>query len=234
MSAPYLQAPIDPGLIEDAPATPATPTPRSRWTRRFAAGPVKVGSKEHLEAIQAGHRESRAEGWIRPTAIVRNTLKPSATEQIIDYVIANPGVSRKQIAQEFKRSDNWVLALMGSDSFQAQLDARKDEIIDPLLRQTIEEQFGTMARLSSEIITEKLLKQRDSDLALQALSLSSKALGYGAQPKAQTNVSFVVQMPPAVKDVSAWEATYSGAGGGDHMQSGDSRGVNMQSDTTSE
>ena len=208
-------APVDPELIEDAPVVQR---PQAR-VRRFAPEPVMFGSQEHTDALNAGRQESRIEGWVRPTAFVRNTLKPSATEQIIDYIIVNPGVSRKQIAQEFGRSDGWVLALMSSDSFQAQLDARKDELLDPLLRQTLEEQFGVMARLSSEIITEKLLKQRDTDLALQALTLSSKALGYGAQPKGgQTSVSFVVQMPPAVKDVSAWEAEYSpavaGAGGG--------------------
>lgn len=132
-------------------------------------------------------------------------------EAMIDVLIAEPTITQRELAKRFERSENWVSIIMGSDAFQAALAKRRDDLTDPFLIATIEERFRGLAQQSLQVIAENLEKTRNTDLALKALDISSKALGFGARsaggPTVQNN--FVVQLPPKIDNSAEWAKAHS-------------------------
>lgn len=133
-------------------------------------------------------------------------------EALIDVILAEPTLTQRELAQRFGRSENWISIVMGSDAFQAALAKRRDDVTDPFLVATIEERFRGLATQSLQVLAEKLEMTKSADLAIKALDISSKALGFGARTAGQTNVqnNFVVQLPPKIEDSGDWAAKHSG------------------------
>lgn len=105
-------------------------------------------------------------------------------DAMIDLIIANPAVSQNALAAHFGYTASWVSQIITSDAFQARLAERRDQLVDPTIRASIEEQFKAMVNRSLAVIREKLDKpahQIPDNLALRALELSSRAAGYGAK-----------------------------------------------------
>jgi len=103
---------------------------------------------------------------------------------MIDLIITNPGISQGQLAAHFGYSQSWVSQIISSDAFQVRLAERKDELVDPTIRATIEEQFKGLVARSLDILREKLNRPAASipdNLALRTLELSARAAGYGAR-----------------------------------------------------
>jgi hypothetical protein len=74
------------------------------------------------------------------------------------------------------------------------LAARRDEIVDPSIRATIEDNFRALVTRSLAILREKLDRPAamiPDNLALRGLELGAKALGYGAR---DTTVAVQVNM----------------------------------------
>jgi len=132
-------------------------------------------------------------------------------EAMIDVILAEPTITQRELASRFDRSENWLSVVMGSDAFQAALAKRRDDVTNPFLIATIEERFRGLADQSLQIIAESLEKTRNIDVAMKALEVSSKALGFGARHVGQTNVqnNFVVEMPAKIIDASHWAQTHS-------------------------
>lgn len=133
-------------------------------------------------------------------------------EAMIDVIIAEPTLTQRELAKRFDRSENWISIIMGSDSFQAALAKRRDDLTDPFLIATIEERFRGLAQQSLSVIAENLEKTRNIDVAFKALDISSKALGFGARqaPGAPIQNNFVVQLPPKMASSSEWAAAHAG------------------------
>lgn len=134
-------------------------------------------------------------------------------EAMIDVIIAEPTITQNDLAKRFDRSVSWVSIVIGSDSFQAALAKRRDDILDPFLIATIEERFRGLATQSLTVISDALEKTKNLDVALKALDISSKALGFGARAANPTAVqnNFVVQLPPQIADSSEWAKAHSKA-----------------------
>jgi hypothetical protein len=106
---------------------------------------------------------------------------------MIDAVLANPSVSQNELAAHFGYTPGWVSRVMVSDAFQARFAERSKELVDPALLEAIDMRFKALVTRSLEILEEKLNKPTVSipdNLALRALELGSRALGYGARPVA--------------------------------------------------
>lgn len=134
-------------------------------------------------------------------------------DAMIDAIIADPTVKQNKLAEMFDRSVPWISRIIGSDAFQAALAKRREELTDPFLVATIEERFRGLAMQSLDVIAEKLQSTQNADLALKALDISSKALGFGARgPAGGGNVqnNFVVQLPPKIEDAKTWAEAHSG------------------------
>ena len=103
-------------------------------------------------------------------------------DAMIDQLIANPWVSQNDLAAYFGYTPAWVSIVINSDMFQAKLAQRRDQIVDPTLRLSLEERFRAVTTRSLEILQEKLSKDASAvpdNLVLRAVELGAKALGVG-------------------------------------------------------
>lgn len=103
-------------------------------------------------------------------------------DAMIDIIIANPAISQGELSTTFGYSQGWVSIVVNSDAFKARLEQRKEELVDPTLRLTLNERFKALVTRSLDVLQEKLSRdpaQVPDNLALRAVELGSKALGLG-------------------------------------------------------
>lgn len=106
-------------------------------------------------------------------------------EDCIDFLIANPAATRRDIADRYGKSEQWVTLITNSDLFRARHAARRADLIDPELMATIRDRFAAVAARGAEVLLDKLSKPADEvsdQLALGAAGLGAKAMGLG-QPQ---------------------------------------------------
>lgn len=127
-------------------------------------------------------------------------------EDCIDAILANPAITQTELAARYGYTQSWISLIINSDAFQAALAKRRDEIISPELRATVEERLRTLMVESSRVLMKHLQSPVcPPNLALGTLGVASKALGYGARDQTvNINTSFVVALPPASKDSKEW------------------------------
>lgn len=143
--------------------------------------PMDVLDQLFLEAIESPRGPS-GELPKQPIAKLHYTH-----DAMIDLIIANPCISQNALAARFGYSPSWVSRVLASDAFQTKLAERSKEIIDPTVKQAVEEQFKGLVLRSLEILQEKLdrpASEIPDQLALRTLEISSRAAGYGGKPEA--------------------------------------------------
>jgi hypothetical protein len=109
-------------------------------------------------------------------------------EAMIDMLVAEPWISQNELAARFGYTAAWVSTIMTSDAFKARLEMRKDEVVDPALRLSMEERFKAVTTKSLEVLMEKLAQPASfvpDNLALRAAELGAKSLGMGQQQQVQ-------------------------------------------------
>lgn len=101
-------------------------------------------------------------------------------DAMIDLIIASPGISQGQLAAHFGYSEGWVSNIIASDAFQAMMAKRREEVIDPMLKATLEERFKGLVVRSLHVLMKKL-EQPDvpANVAIRAAELGAKSLGLG-------------------------------------------------------
>lgn len=129
-------------------------------------------------------------------------------DAMIDLVIMNPGIHQNAIAAAFGYSVPWVSRIFSSDAFQARLAARKEELVDPTIKATLEERFKALVLQSMDVLQEKLSNAPTDDLALGVLNTAAKALGYGARQAPLLQQTFLVHTPPKDATSEGWEARH--------------------------
>lgn len=133
-------------------------------------------------------------------------------QAMADMIIENPAISQNQLASVFGYTPGWVSQVINSDGFQAYLEGRKSELVDPMLRASIEERLRGLMVKSVDVLQERLATDPNTDVALKALEIGSRALGYGArQNNVQVNASFVVALPAKVASSAEWAERVSPA-----------------------
>lgn len=128
-------------------------------------------------------------------------------DQIIDYMIANPGAKPKEIGNFINRAPTTVSAIINSDMFKARLMARRSEWVKEH-DFTIQQRTVAIAEKSMDLILEVLEKKRDQvplGQLLEAQNSALERLGFGIKqsPAAvvqvnQQNNSTTVVLPPSV------------------------------------
>ncbi len=132
-------------------------------------------------------------------------------DALIDHIIANPRVKRKELAELVGFSEHSLSRIMNSDAFLARLAERKAALVDPTLVMTVDEKLRAIASKSADIVLEKLETTANVDLALRTLETSTKAMGYGArapQAPAVTN-NFVVALPTKSESEKSWAEAHA-------------------------
>lgn len=126
-------------------------------------------------------------------------------QAMADAIIENPMIQQGQLATIFGYTPGWVSQVINSDGFQAYLETRKEELVDPMLRASIEERLKALMVKGIDVLQERLAVDPNTDVALKAVEIGARALGYGArQNNVQVNASFVVALPQRVASSAEW------------------------------
>ncbi len=139
---------------------------------------------EASDALRAGDRlveELKGERKESTAPTMGRLAKCSYThDALIDLIIERPELDQNHLAAAFNYTPSWISNILASDAFQAKLATRRDQIIDPRLKATIEERFRALIIQSLNVLQEKLSMPLVSDnVALRAAELGAKALGIG-------------------------------------------------------
>lgn len=116
-----------------------------------------------------------------------NLKKLSYSHQaMVDLIIQNPWLDQNQLAAHFGYTAAWVSNVMASDAFQSYMAMRREEILDPAIKATVEERFRALVLQSLDRLKGMLeTPSCPPQVALRAAELGAKALGIGghaAQP----------------------------------------------------
>jgi len=134
-------------------------------------------------------------------------------DAMIDLIVAEPSIKQNDLAAIFDRSPAWISQIINSDAFQARLEERRTELVDPVLQASIKERLNAVASVSLEKILDKLTSPLapSEDFLIKTAALSTKALGYGAREGggATANVAVVVQVPPKAASVTEWVTSHT-------------------------
>lgn len=120
-----------------------------------------------------------AEGFDEGKAILRVNY---THDSMIDMILAEPDVSQTKLAEIYGYSQGWISRVIASDAFQARMEERKAQLVDPTVAKALDDRLKGLATQSLEIVARKLESADSATYALEALGLASKALGYGARP----------------------------------------------------
>lgn len=133
-------------------------------------------------------------------------------DAMIDVILTEPTIRQNDLAAMFDRSPSWVSQIMNSDAFQARLEERRAEIVDPTITATLKERLSAVADTSLQKLLEKIstpVQLVTDDFMLQTAKFATTALGYGARAPAgasetQVNVGVVVHVPPKIESAQSW------------------------------
>lgn len=129
--------------------------------------------------------------WTRQPGQVIKHLRYTH-DAVIDAIIENPSISQNNLAAIFGYTPGWISQVMSSDAFKNKLELRKEELVDPQIRLSLNERFNALVGRSLDVLQEKLMMPNpDPELALRAAALGAKALGLGAA----TQQTIVVNQP---------------------------------------
>lgn len=141
----------------------------------------------------------------------RGPKKVSYThDAMIDMLIMNPMISGGELAAYFGYTRTWVSQVINSAGFKARLEARKSELVDPMIIQNLDEKVLAAAQRSLDVVMEKLDSAPTPDFALKVAQTMLQAQGYGARDRGNggPQVALIVNVPPKAESVSAWSAKY--------------------------
>jgi hypothetical protein len=127
-------------------------------------------------------------------------------DAMVDLILQNPMISQGDIARTFGYTESWVSQIVRSDSFRESLAARKGELIDPILKASLEDRINALAHRSIDILLEQLDMKGNPEIALKALDLTTRAKNYGAGVHLTQN--FVVAMPQKSESGESWIADH--------------------------
>lgn len=132
-------------------------------------------------------------------------LRYSHTD-MIDFIISNPGISQGALAARYGYTQSWICNVMASDAWQSAMASRREEIVDPQLKLTVDERFRGVTIRSLERLMEKLDAPVVSDqVVLRAVELGAKAMGIGgnALPTATPPADHLAQLANRLIDLQS-------------------------------
>src|SRR5882724_4516211 len=110
---------------------------------------------EELTVLPAAPHQSPLKGSSAPT-MGRLKKVSYSHDCFIDLIIQNPCISQGEIAEHFGYTPGWISNVFASDAFQARLAQRREEIVDPAIKATVEERTKALLIRSLEVLAAKL------------------------------------------------------------------------------
>lgn len=141
---------------------------------------------------------------------VHQNQKVSIThDAIIDVLISQPHLNQRELAGIFGYTPTGIGIIVRSDSFKARLEARKADLVDPLIKQSVDDRLNQLAHQSLDILQKKLETSDDPKLALATLEASQKSGAFGARGNVVMQTQFVVHVPGPAASSSDWSAKFA-------------------------
>ena len=142
---------------------------------------------------------------IRREGVVKGQLTYTH-KAMMDLILANPTMPMDQLAEHFGVTKAWAKKVTMSDAFQGLLDKRREEIINPIISESVTEKIRGLttntldtlnARVESGVVktTELIEIARIGMTSMGLLDMSDKTVN---------NNQFVVAMPNKVADADEW------------------------------
>lgn len=120
-------------------------------------------------------------------------------ESIIEVILQHPEKSRKDQAALAGVSIGKFNAITGSDVFEAVRQERLSQLIDPILRESLEKNLLTTSLKATQVISDKLEIEPTMNEALATLKVTTQALGMhnrgDAKPAINNNIQ-IAWLPP--------------------------------------
>lgn len=124
----------------------------------------------------------------RARAVERRSRKVyQEMESIIEVILQHPEKSRKDQAALAGVSIGKFNAITGSDVFEAVRQERLSQLIDPILRESLEKNLLTTSLKAVRVVNEKLDLEPQMGEALATLKVTTAALGM-TSAKSQVNI----------------------------------------------
>lgn len=134
-------------------------------------------------------------------------------EAMADAILANPCIKPGELAILFNKSPSWMSYILHSDVFKAYLAKRKEELVDPVLKMSIDERLKAVSTRSLDLVMERLNQGVTANYALDVMKAATKALGYGARgPEVSVSNNFVVAMPTKAANPEDWAKNCAATG----------------------
>lgn len=130
-------------------------------------------------------------------------------DAMIDMLIKHPEMSKSQLAAHFGYTVGWVSQVTNSDAFRERLAERKDAVVDPALRLSVEERIRGMIDQANDVIMRKLNEAPNAAVAIKALTAGAQAIGMGQKAfggVVQNN--YIALVPPTAKTAADWTQQY--------------------------
>jgi hypothetical protein len=131
-------------------------------------------------------------------------------DAMIDKLIEDPSMSQAALARHFGYTQSWISQILNSDAFRERLAERKDAVIDPVLRLSVEERIRGMVDQATQVIMRKLEEAPNASVAIKALTAGSQALGMGQRGfgAAVVQNNYIAVVPPTAKSAAEWANQY--------------------------
>jgi hypothetical protein len=132
-------------------------------------------------------------------------------DAIIDEILLDPSISQNELCARFGYGVAWMSIIINSDAFKERLAERKGELIDPVIRASIEEKASAAANRALDRLIDRLDGPNPGAIKTQDLVSIAKLVvaPKTAAPPPQTQNLYVVQLPAPAPDSQSWLANRS-------------------------
>lgn len=142
---------------------------------------------------------------IRREGVVKGQLTYTH-KAMMDLILANPTMPMDQLAEHFGVTKAWAKKVTMSDAFQGLLDKRREEIINPIIAESVTEKIRGLTTNTLDVLNSRVesgVVKTTELIEIARIGMTSMGL-LDMSDKVTNNNQFVVAMPSKVADADEW------------------------------
>lgn len=142
---------------------------------------------------------------IRRDGIVKGQLTYTH-KAMMDLILANPTMPMEDLAEHFGVTKAWAKKVTMSDAFQAVLDKRREEIINPIIAESVTEKIRGLTTNTLDALNFRVdsgVVKTTELIEIARIGMTSMGL-LDMSDKVTNNNQFVVAMPSKVPNADEW------------------------------
>jgi hypothetical protein len=125
---------------------------------------------------------------------------------MMDLILANPTMPIEELADYFGVTKDWAKKVTMSDAFQAVLDKRREELINPIILESATEKIRGLTNNTLDKLNQRVeagVVKTTELIEIAKMGLTSQGL-LDTSAKVTNNNQFVVAMPSKVANADQW------------------------------